>query len=168
MLTPEEDGSLLHVLVVDHDDVSRTQTVTRLLEEGCDVSVARTAQGLSERILRLKPDVLIIDVLMPGLRGEEMLRLLARSRVLRTPAVVLHTRVLSGYLKRAIDMRQVAGVIKIGSDEATFRRVFRTIVSQLPNRPKSATARRPVVSGLHFIHDDPEGVDPTLIAERTG
>jgi hypothetical protein len=39
------------------DDLVRDWTVRRLIEDGYDVSVAQSANGLSQRIAPLKPDV---------------------------------------------------------------------------------------------------------------
>ncbi len=148
----------LHVLVVDHDDLIREQTARRLMEDGYDVSVAKSASGLSQRTARLRPDIVLVDVLMPGLRGDELSRLLGIGRVGEGPAVVVHTRILRGYLRQAVDMQGVLGVIRAGQDDQAFLHAFRAITERLGNpdaeRPatsKPEPALAPKTSGTHRI-----------------
>ena len=61
----------LHALVVDADPSSLARTCALLLEEGVDVSTARTPVGLVDRVSRIEPDLVLIDVLMPGLETNE-------------------------------------------------------------------------------------------------
>jgi len=148
----------LHVLVVDHEDAVRDQTARRLIEGGYDVSVAKSAGGLSQRIARLRPDLVLVDVLMPGLRGDELSRLLGSGRSGDGPAVVVHTRILRGYLRQAVDMQGVLGVIRAGQDDQAFLHAFRTITERLGNanpehlaKPKAEPALTPKLSGTHRI-----------------
>jgi CheY-like chemotaxis protein len=150
----------LHVLVVDHEDLVREQTARRLLEGGYDVSLAKNASGLSQRIARLRPDIVLVDVLMPGLRGDELSKLLGSGRTGDGPAVVVHTRILRGYLRQAVDMQGVLGVIRAGQDDQAFLHAFRTITergqpnAERPN-PKAEPALTPKVSGTHRIDVGP-------------
>jgi CheY-like chemotaxis protein len=161
-LTPKAP---LHVLVVDHDDAIRDQTVRRLLEAGHDVSVAKSASGLSQRIARLRPDLVLVDVLMPGLRGDELSRLLGSGRTGDGPAVVVHTRILRGYLRQAVDMQGVLGVIRAGQDDQAFLHAFRTLTERLaePHARQPASAKpestlTPKSSGTHHIDVGPLGM----------
>jgi CheY-like chemotaxis protein len=151
----------VHVLVVDHDDAIRDQTIRRLIDDGYDVSVAKSASGLSQRIARLRPDIVLVDVLMPGLRGDELSRLLGSGRTGDGPAVVVHTRILRGYLRQAVDMQGVLGVIRAGQDDQAFLHAFRSIAERLgkPNEsgvnPKPQAAPTPKLSGTHRIDVGP-------------
>jgi CheY-like chemotaxis protein len=152
----------LHVLVVDHDDLVRDQTVRRLIEDGYDVSVAKSASGLSQRVARLGPDIVLVDVLMPGLRGDELSRLLGSGRTGDGPAVVVHTKILRGYLRQAVDMQGVLGVIRVGQDEQAFLHAFRALAERLgdpdaerPGTPKAEPILTPKTSGTHRIDVGP-------------
>jgi len=146
-----EPKAPLHVLVVDHDDLVREQTIRRLIDDGYDVSVAKSADGLSQRIARLAPDVVLVDVLMPGLRGDELSRLLASGRTGEGPAVVVHTRILRGYLRQAVDMQGVLGVIRAGQDDTAFLHAFRAITERLGQEQTPSHALTPKTSGTHRI-----------------
>ncbi len=156
--TQPEPKSPLHVLVLDHDDLGREQTVRRLIDDGYDVSVAKSATGLSQRIARLAPDIVLVDVLMPGLRGDELSRLLASGRTGEGPAVVVHTRILRGYLRQAVDMQGVLGVIRAGQDDVAFLHAFRAIVERLGRPEPLHHALTPKTSGTHRIDVTPVSV----------
>lgn len=138
----------IHVLVADHDPVGLERTCRRVLAEGCEVSTARKAHGLSERVARLSPDLVLVDVLMPGLHGEELFLLLARCRPPTPPAVVIHTRVMPGLLRTVVDMRDVLGFIRSTVDEREFSEKFRTIARRL-QMPRVDLRRAPSRSGTH-------------------
>jgi CheY-like chemotaxis protein len=142
----------LHVLVVDHDDAAGARTIRRLLAEGCDVSIANVAWARADRAARLRPDIALVDVLMPGLRGEELSRLFEWSRGAGAGRVVVHTRILPGLLKRGLDMKDVFGVIRSELDDAEFAAAFRVIARRLPVRKSS---------GLHRLGESEE-LTPTL------
>jgi DNA-binding NarL/FixJ family response regulator len=66
------------------------EAVTRMLEPEFDViGTVRDGSSLVVEAEKLKPDVMIIDVLMPGLSGFEAIRRLKKRRVL--PAVIFLT-----------------------------------------------------------------------------
>jgi len=80
----------VRVLIVD-DDARILETLDRWVDAQRDMSVVgqagdgRTALALAKR---LDPDVIVIDVKLPGLSGFEVIRRLRRSG-LRMPVVVL-------------------------------------------------------------------------------
>src|SRR5688572_2044805 len=67
--------------------------VTRMLEPEFDViGTVRDGSSLVGEAERLKPDVMIVDLLMPGLSGFEAIRRLKKRRV---PAAVIFLTVFS-------------------------------------------------------------------------
>jgi CheY-like chemotaxis protein len=69
------------ILVID-DDVTALDIVDALLEER-GFEVARRADGYSalEYLEQVTPDVIVIDLMMPRMRGEECVRLLRANGV---------------------------------------------------------------------------------------
>jgi CheY-like chemotaxis protein len=62
------------VLVVDDDDDVRT-TVQRMLEvRGMTVTSAASGPAALERLERDSPDVVVVDYMMPGMDGLEVIR----------------------------------------------------------------------------------------------
>ena len=125
----------LHVLVVESEPAEVSRTAARLLNEGVDVSTCRTPFGLAERVARIQPDVVLMDVLMRGLDAKELAQLAATCTGGK-PALVVHTKMLKAMIRRVVDPRAVYGFIPKSDDDAAFVRAFRDIgdriVSDMP------------------------------------
>ncbi len=79
------------VLVVD-DDAQARQTLSRLLRaEGLEVAAEVDGAGALESVRLLKPDLILMDVLMPGMSGLEVCRLLKGDPQTRLIPVLLLT-----------------------------------------------------------------------------
>jgi two-component system response regulator MprA len=79
------------VLVVD-DDLSLRRKLERTLRaEGYDVAVAADGGGALVEVERTAPDLIVLDVAMPGIDGLAVCRRL-RSRGLATPILMLTAR----------------------------------------------------------------------------
>lgn len=89
--TPERTGRPL-VLVVE-DDPQMNQFLTGILRETYDVISARAgAEGL-QKAVKNGPDLILSDIMMPGMSGEELLpRLRAEKRLTETPIILLSAK----------------------------------------------------------------------------
>lgn len=97
------------VLVVDDEPSVRAVFARRLAEAGCEVRTASGALQALEALRQRPADVVVTDLLMPGLRGE----ILAEQLRVRFPAV--RVVVVSGWIaptsRRALDGSAVAVVL---------------------------------------------------------
>jgi two-component system response regulator NreC len=112
------------VLADDHPVVRRGMRT--LLESERDFAVVGEAgDGLEtvRLVERLRPDVLILDLMMPGLSGLEVLRVL-RQRAPRTRVVVLSMYSATAFVAEALKNGATAYVLK-GSTEADLVRAVR-------------------------------------------
>src|SRR5688572_450773 len=76
------------ILVID-DDESLQDTIAVMLEqEGFRVVQARDGKAGYERALTLKPDLLIVDLRLPGMTGVEICKQL-RAAQIQTPIIIL-------------------------------------------------------------------------------
>ena len=64
------------VLVVDDDDDNVQIVSTILLERGYELRIARDGRSALESVLQQRPDVILLDVMMPGVHGMQVLRYL--------------------------------------------------------------------------------------------
>lgn len=90
-------GEPTRLLVVDDSALYR-QTIVNVLRDSADVSivgVARDGKDALEKIERLDPDLLTLDVEMPGMDGIEVLRAINRRR-LRPKAVMVSSFTAEG------------------------------------------------------------------------
>lgn len=86
------DTGKFRILVVDDEPVMRTITESVLAQHEFEVSVAQSAEEAIRAISEgLKPDLLLLDVLMPGLNGFEACRLLRREYRLEYLPIIMLT-----------------------------------------------------------------------------
>ncbi|MFA6416482.1 MAG: response regulator [Candidatus Paceibacterota bacterium] len=62
------------VFIVEDDEFLRSLTVKRLEKEGYGVAVSPDGEGAMDGILKEKPDIILLDLLLPGLNGYEVLQ----------------------------------------------------------------------------------------------
>ena len=92
-LLPAGRGS---VLVVDDDETLRRLVVETLARDGRELREAADGLAALDMIATRVPDVLVLDLMMPGLDGFGVLeRLLERPETRRLPVVILTARDLS-------------------------------------------------------------------------
>ncbi len=77
------------ILVADDDADSRTAIAAVLSAEGYHIISAESGEAALELAVSLRPDVILLDVLMPGLSGYEVCARLREHRVLRDVPIVI-------------------------------------------------------------------------------
>jgi len=80
-----------HVLVVDDDDISRTLTQEMLGLKHYQVMAVRNADEAAQAIAARPPDLILLDVVMPGRSGIELCRELKESDTTRLIPIILIT-----------------------------------------------------------------------------
>jgi CheY-like chemotaxis protein len=127
-LMPTERGS---VLVVDDDETLRRLVVETLARDGRELREA--ADGLDALVLIAAdpPDVLVLDLMMPGLDGFGVLeRLAERPETRRLPVVVLTARDLSESERRFLKERSAWLLDKGEYSGAELRRLVHQALGQ--------------------------------------
>jgi DNA-binding response OmpR family regulator len=110
------------VLVVDDDRITLEVVRERLETAGFEVSTRDGALGTSAAILSERPDVVLLDVDMPGLSGDAIAKLLtARSH---GASIVLHSASDLEDLRKMAAKCGAAGVIEKTDNEASFLTQF--------------------------------------------
>jgi CheY-like chemotaxis protein len=104
------DGSArsLRVMVVDDDPAVRDAAQELLERAGHTVEVAENGEIAEERLKAAPaPDVLVLDLLMPGRDGVHLLEALRRSPRLSSTRVVIVTGLSGRFLKEALQVDSV-------------------------------------------------------------
>ena len=79
----------MKILLVD-DDAAVLDMMSRLLvHRGHTVHACDTPFGVSAQIVRDPPDVVVLDVMMPGLGGSALASLIAKLELAQPPKVIL-------------------------------------------------------------------------------
>src|SRR2546430_17097733 len=76
------------ILVIDDDESLRDTIGVMLEQEGFRAELASDGRSGYDRALALKPDLLLVDLRLPGMSGVEICRQLRGARV-QTPIIVL-------------------------------------------------------------------------------
>jgi two-component system response regulator NreC len=115
--------SISVILADDHPIVRRG--IQALLERERNFSIVGIANDGLETVRlteRLKPDVLVLDLMMPGLSGLEALRIL-RERSPRTRAVILSMHSSKAFIAQALQNGAMGYVLKHCPDECLVQAV---------------------------------------------
>ena len=81
-----QDGPAAHILLVDDDAGIRGVIRDYLEEHGYAVDTAASAKELDSLLARAKPDLIVLDVMMPGEDGLAVCRRLSREP---GPAIIM-------------------------------------------------------------------------------
>jgi CheY-like chemotaxis protein len=90
------------VLVVDDDEVHREVVAEILASEGYAVEMAASGEAGLAAARATPPDVLVLDLLLPGMDGAAVLQELRRDRLLRGVRVVVTTGVRASHVRRLL------------------------------------------------------------------
>jgi DNA-binding response OmpR family regulator len=126
------------IVVIEDEDAIASAVAVRLRGEGYEVSVAPDGASGIELVARTGPDIVILDVMLPGIDGLEVCRRIQRDRpvpVLMLTALDTETDLLVGlgvgaddYMTKPFSPRELVARVK-----ALLRRVDR---SQFSNEKK--------------------------------
>jgi PleD family two-component response regulator len=88
--TPQPEATAAVVLLID-DQMIVAQAVRRLLAASPDITLecCQDPEQAVDHALRLKPTVILLDLVMPQIDGMTMLRFFKRHPVLKTVPVVM-------------------------------------------------------------------------------
>jgi DNA-binding response OmpR family regulator len=138
-------GERLKVMLVDDDATVLEVTAAVLEQHGYDVQTRDSAIGTSLAILRDKPDVVLLDVHMPGLSGDKLAELMGARAGRPAPLVILHSASTKQELEQVGQSCGAADVIEKSASPLDFLRRFESVLSRhaaaLPKRQTSRLRR---------------------------
>jgi CheY-like chemotaxis protein len=121
------DRSSLKVLLVDDSEICR-ETVRDMLEEhGHHLVALDSPFGLSRAMQTEKPDLVLIDVQMPALRGDQLVQVILGHKLHRCP-LVLHSDRPDAELMQLVRTSGANGYIRKTDDSTAFLREIRRFV----------------------------------------
>ncbi|HVF90112.1 MAG TPA: response regulator [Blastocatellia bacterium] len=93
------------VLVVDDDADALDLVIAMIEEKGYEIQTARSGREALEEIARSRPDLIILDLMLPEMDGFEIVHRLSLNPAWRAiPAILLTARDLSHEERRALDI----------------------------------------------------------------
>lgn len=141
----------IKVLVVDDSPVNR-KVLTGMLESSPFISVAGTAatgEEAIERVVRLRPDLITLDIEMPGMDGFTFLRWLMRSNPL--PVIVISSRADERSVIRALEFGAVDFLTKPAGEGDALLELQRDLVEKI--RCLAPTEMAKVSSSVALIEE---------------
>ena len=146
-----------HILVVDDDTGTRELFVRRLQHEGYRISEASNGIEALDRVAALSPDLVLLDIQMPGLNGLEVLTRLRQTRTPRDlPIIVATANQDDSMLERALALGANDYVVKPFSSRVLLARVKIRLADrprQEDTQPHAGTPESPGVLGEGYILD---------------
>ncbi|GIV75024.1 ATP-binding protein [Caldilinea sp.] len=97
---------LIKVLMVDDNLAMMEMYVDYLRQSGCDVAIAKDGVTALQKVAQFQPDVILMDIQMPGMDGLEVIRRIRSLRdpdLSQTPIVALTALAMPGDRERCLD-----------------------------------------------------------------
>jgi PAS domain S-box-containing protein len=130
-------------LVVDDDDVSRTLLVKLLRQLGHEAIAASSAEEALLKFEHEDPDLVLMDVVLPGMDGIQALQLMKKSRGERWLPVIL--------VSVKDESSEILFGLRAGADDyLTKPIVFDQVVAKLRNLTSSLALHKQLRSSLRF------------------
>jgi len=118
------------VLVVDDDPIVLETTRLRLARAGWDVETRDQALGTAQWIVERRPDVVLLDVGMPGVSGDVIAEVLRRNGLVNNVAIILHSGLSLDELVELQASTGAAGAIQKTGNDALFLAAFDSLVAR--------------------------------------
>lgn len=122
------------VLIVD-DDVTQLLVVKTWLERvGCEVLTRSTPFGTSGAILKSQPDVVLLDVEMPGLSGDLLADLISKQANRNPIGVIFYSGKKAETLGALAKQYQALGFIEKTEHPERFLQAFFSLTTPLRSK----------------------------------
>lgn len=129
---PRALAQCIRVLVADDHPIFR-QGLRRLLDSQQDFLVIGEVSDGAEAVLlasKLRPDILLLDLALPGVSGLEVLKELSKSR-LPIRSVVLTTEIKRDQILKALQLGACGVLLKSHTDELVLKALRAVVAGQL-------------------------------------
>ena len=100
----------MKILIIEDDRVAAKLFGTWLSKAGYEVEFAGDGPTGLERIAATKPDAVLLDLLLPGANGWDVLRVLRENPGFSTTPVVVYT---NGYVQSMVDQALSVGASQV-------------------------------------------------------
>jgi CheY-like chemotaxis protein len=117
-----------NVLIVDDNETFLMQASSYLRQHGFSVVTSHSALGVSRLVQQHEPSVIIMDVVMPALDGDEVVRILDRQPQLKPRRVIFYSSLEDEQLAMICSRRPGSTYV---SKAAGLPALHRAIVDQL-------------------------------------
>lgn len=110
------------ILIVDDDHDLSSLIKSVLINAGYDVSLANAPQACIDIIKKEKPDLVLMDVILPGMNGAEIVKALKEEPLIRDIPVIF----LTGLLSNQERYNKAGGIFVDGNHYRAIAKPFTT------------------------------------------
>ena len=119
-----------HILLVEDDNILANTVADFLRMEGYEIKIARDGVEGLEMLRKEKPDLVILDLIMPKKSGEEVLAEMRKDVALRDiPVLVLTVKQEENAMRKCLDLGVEGFLIKsdysLKESEKNIRKVLK-------------------------------------------
>jgi CheY-like chemotaxis protein len=100
----------MKILVIEDDRVAAKLFGAWLTKAGYEVETATDGNNGLEQIANIQPDAVLLDLLLPGANGWDVLRVIRSTEGFQSLPVVVYT---NGYVKEMVDQAKAAGATEV-------------------------------------------------------
>ncbi len=120
----------LRVVVIDDDDFEREFLVDLLRGAGFNVSALPSVFGVTNHLVQEEVQVVVLDVMMPSIRGDKLAALLRKSGALPNLRVVLVSSLPEAELQDMMMTAQVDAFVSKAQVRTDLARVVAAVVNR--------------------------------------
>jgi CheY-like chemotaxis protein len=117
------------VLIVDDDQGTLEVTQALLEDAGYEVSIRATPVGTGAQIQREQPDIVLLDVNMPALKGDRIAEIIVRRGRQGRSRIVFFSGAEEDALQALCDKHGALGWIRKSGDHQAFLEDFERLVA---------------------------------------
>lgn len=129
------------ILIID-DDQSHIFSTKGILEaEGYEMFVQATPLGTTNLVKQLSPDLVLLDVNMPGLSGDRLAMILRSNETTRSVPIILYSSNDEDALRRTVRDQALDGYICKGSPSELRAKVKRFLADGGETKPYAYSSR---------------------------
>lgn len=126
----------LKIAIVDDSQIMTRWLEANLLRAGFEVESENSSHNAEEFIRRFHPDVLLLDVLMPGLSGDDLCKMLKENPATRDITIILVSNIPEENLKTMTAQCSADGYIfKTDSTEELTRNINKILAAAVKKSP---------------------------------
>ncbi len=136
------NGTDKKILLVEDEPIAQALYQNRLKREGFSISFAEDGEVALSALAKEKPDLVVLDLMLPKVNGPEVLKhIRSEERLKTTPVLIISNAYMSELSARAMESGATRGMLKT---ECTPGRLVETVRDMLGFRSAFAVSDSPV------------------------
>ncbi len=125
------------ILVIDDDPIVLESTRSQLEDAGYRVIVNNSASGTARIILSNSPDIVLVDVMMPGLTGDEFVGFITENQIFKESDIgfILYSSKDSQELNELVRKSGALGAIQKTGNKDDFLAELASLIAKKKSLP---------------------------------